>query len=101
MTRDNGEPTFWLMTYHGITPQVFQCVQTTSHQQHGTVYSPPGANTGTATTKVSLIGTVVLSYTFDPTQQTLDYAIVDTPRVVPEGSIWSGIQSTITGCQKG
>lgn len=85
-------------TFNGITQTVWDCVKTTSEKEQGTVYS--GADQGTATTK-TIVGTVVLSYTFTVAAGTLAYKIDKKPGIVSANQIWDGIQKTITGCQSG
>jgi len=46
-------------TFNEVSTSVWECVKTTSLTEHGTVYSPPGANKGTATTS-TIVGDVVL-----------------------------------------
>ena len=82
--------------YHGITVKIFDCVKKTSNKEHGTVYAPPGANSGTATTTNP--GLVVLNFSFVPADQTLSYTLVEKPWWIPESAIWDGIASTINGC---
>lgn len=84
-------------TFTGVTPTVWECVKTTSASEHGTVYAPPGADTGTATTD-TIVGKVVLGYVFTPATATVVYTIQKKPALAPESSIWSGIQDTINGC---
>lgn len=86
-------------TFENVTPAIWECVKATSLKEHGTIYAPPGANQGTATTK-SIVGDVVLNFTFNPTNNTVDYTITKKPGIVSENQIWSGISSTIKGCSK-
>ena len=85
-------------TYNGVTAAVFACVKTLSASQHGTVYDPADGTTGTATTDTP-VGTVVLSYDLDTTNNTITYCIVKKPFLAPESAIWNGIASTISACQ--
>lgn len=84
-------------TFGGVTPAIWECVKATSQKDHGTVYAPPGANTGTATTNTP-IGTVELGYVFDPAKDTVAYNIIKKPFLVSADQIWNGIQDTINGC---
>ena len=84
--------------FGNVSSEIFDCVKTKSQENRGTVYDPPGANQGTATTKISFVGTIVLSFDFDPAAQTVTYKIVDIPGIVPESSIWSSIQEGIDAC---
>jgi hypothetical protein len=84
-------------SFGGVTQAIWECVKTTSYQQHGTKYVPPDGNQGTATTS-TLIGDVVLNFDYDPTKDTVTYTIVKKPFLVSEHQIWNGIQETIDGC---
>ena len=86
-------------TVHGVTEQIFECVKTTSNEQHGTVYDPATGNSGTATTSTSTY-TVKLNFTFDPGTGDLTYTIVHKTWIVPTSAIWTGIGDTINGCRK-
>jgi hypothetical protein len=86
-------------TFDGVTPAVFACVKQQSAQQHGTVYAPPDASTGTATTDTP-VGTVVVSFDLDTATVAITYCIVKKPFLVTESEIWNGIQSTINACQQ-
>jgi hypothetical protein len=86
-------------SWSGVTPQVFACVKDQSAREHGTKYQPADANTGTATTHVTAVGTIVLGFELNGNGG-LTYTIRDKPTLVPESTIWSGIDSTIKGCQK-
>lgn len=84
-------------SFGGVTPAIWECVKTTSFQQHGTKYVPADGNQGTATTSTP-IGEVVLNFDCDPTRDTVTYTIVKKPFLVSENQIWSGIQETVDGC---
>jgi hypothetical protein len=84
-------------SYNNITSAIFSCVKTTSEREHGTVYNPPDANQGTATT-VTAVGKVVLSFDLNPATDVLSYSITSKPFIVPESTIWNGITGTINGC---
>jgi hypothetical protein len=83
--------------YHGVTAPIFDCLKTTSHREHGTVYAPPNADSGTATTTSP--GKIVLDFSFVLADQTLSYTLVEKPWWIPESAIWDGIGSTINGCR--
>ena len=85
-------------TFGNVSSEIFDCMKSKSQEIRGTVYDPPEANQGTATTKISIIGTIVLSFDFDPSAQTVTYKIVEIPGIVPESSIWDGIQEGIDAC---
>jgi|EP01037_Dinobryon_pediforme_P009390 hypothetical protein len=86
-------------SFHGITPSIWECVKTTSFEQHGTVYAPPGAASGTATTD-TIVGQVALTYAYDAASNTVNYTIIKKPFIVGESTIWEGIQDTVDGCSK-
>jgi hypothetical protein len=84
--------------YGGVSPAVWDCVKLTSLKDHGTIYAPEGANQGTATTVVPVIGTITLSFDYDILKDTATYAIISKPFLVSSDQIWNGIQDTIDGC---
>jgi hypothetical protein len=83
--------------YNDVNAALFDCVKETSFKRHGTVYDPPGANKGTATTTQP--GKIVLSFDFDPTAMTLTYGLIEKPWWIPESAIWNGIGDTINECR--
>jgi hypothetical protein len=83
-----------------VTKEIFARVKSDSLKEHGTVYAPPDGNQGTATTKVTMVGTIVLSFDFQPQSGQLTYTIVSKPGIVPESKIWSGIQDAIDKARK-
>jgi hypothetical protein len=86
-------------TFNGVTLAVFACVKQQSAQQHGTVYAPADATTGTATTNTA-VGTVVVSFDLETATGAITYCIVNKPWLAPESAIWDGISSTISACQQ-
>jgi hypothetical protein len=84
-------------SFSNVTQEIWDCVKTTTGQEHGTTYDPPGSNKGTSTTK-TIVGTVELGFDFDPVTTIVNYTIIKKPFIVPESEIWDGIQSTINGC---
>jgi hypothetical protein len=84
-------------TYNSITQAIWDCVKTTSYNQNGTIYDPADANQGTSTTDTR-VGKVVLTFDFDPNQETVKYTITQKPGIVIDSEIWGGIESTIEGC---
>jgi hypothetical protein len=86
-------------TFNSVTPAVFACVKSQSAQQHGTVYAPPDATTGTATTD-TVVGTVIVSFDLDTAAGSITYCFVQKPFLAPESAIWNGIASTISACQQ-
>jgi hypothetical protein len=85
-------------TYNSITQAIWDCVKTTSYNQNGTIYDPADANQGTSTTDIMGVGKVVLTFDFDPNQETLEYTITQKPGIVWDSEIWSGIESSIEAC---
>ena len=83
--------------YHGVTAAIFDCVKTMSHKLHGTVYDPPGANSGTAITTEP--GKIVMTFSFAPPDMTVSYTLVEKPWWIPESAIWDGIGDTFNGCR--
>ncbi|GAB5498796.1 MAG: hypothetical protein PsegKO_11070 [Pseudohongiellaceae bacterium] len=83
-------------TYHNITEQIFDCVKRESKKEHGTVYDPANGDSGTATTKVSFVGTIEMKFNLQ--NGDLTYTIVKKPGLVPESKIWDGICDTIKSC---
>ncbi|MDD5266972.1 MAG: hypothetical protein PHO08_07570 [Methylococcales bacterium] len=86
-------------TFHGVTQAIFDCVKTTSAQQHGTVYNPANGNSGTSKTT----GTgweVDMTFNFDPSSGDLAYTITYKTWIVPVSSVWDGISDTINLCRK-
>jgi hypothetical protein len=87
--------------YKNVTQTIFTCVKAKSKAEHGTDYEPPNTNSGTAITKVTWIGTIKVDFKFDPSAHTLTYSNLQKPGVVPESSVWNGIESTIRECGGG
>ena len=84
-------------SFGNVTPAIWECVKTTSYKEHGTVYAPPGATKGTATTS-TFVGEVVLDFDYEESKDTVSYTIVKKPFVVSDDQIWNGIQETIDHC---
>lgn len=91
-------------TFKNVTPSVWKCVKDTTTKEHGTIFSPPDASTGTATTVVKSLGltfTVALSFNYDQVKEQVTYIINERPKlVVSEDDIWDGIQRTIDKCKQ-
>jgi hypothetical protein len=85
-------------TFTGVTQAIFTCVKQKSLAEHGTVYDPANGNKGTATTKVRVIGTIVVSFDFDPNAGSITYCIVQKPGIVTASEIFGGIGDTISSC---
>lgn len=87
-------------TFNNVDQALFDCVKKSSASEHGTVYDPPDADKGTATTK-TIVGKVVLSFDLDTTAQTIKYCIVSKPFVVSSSQIFDGIKDSIDACRSG
>jgi hypothetical protein len=85
-------------TFNGVNQSIFTCVKKTSFAEHGTVYDPANGNQGKATTVVPLIGTIVVSFDFEPGAGSITYCIISKPLIVPASEIFGGIASTISSC---
>lgn len=86
-------------TFNGVTEAIFTCVKKKSLEEHDTVYDPPGAQQGKATTKVPVVGTVVVSFNFDPAAGTIQYCILSKPWIVTSAQVFDGIGDTINSCR--
>lgn len=86
-------------TFEGVTPQIWEDVKANSLKEHGTIYQSTGPTIGTAITKVTAIGTILLNYNYDAPKDTVTYNIEKKPGIVSANQIWNGIQSTIDGCR--
>jgi hypothetical protein len=85
-------------SYDNITEAIFDCVKAASARAHNTVYDPPDADQGTATSPTPVGGHVVLTFNLDTTTNVLSYDIKSKPFLVTDSEIWDGISSTIKGC---
>lgn len=86
-------------TFNGVTEAIFNCVKRKSLDEHGTVYEPAHGNQGRATTKVPVIGTVVVSFNLDPATGAIVYCIVSKPWIVSAAQVFDGIGDTINSCR--
>jgi len=86
-------------SFGGVTESIWECVKSTSEQEHGTKYEPPGQNQGTSTTP-TVVGEVVLSFNFDESVKTVTYTIQKKPFIVSDNQIWDGILETIEHCSR-
>jgi hypothetical protein len=86
-------------TFNGVSMNLFDCIKKSSATEHDTVYDPPNASQGTATTKTP-VGTVVVSFDLNATNGALEYCIVKKPFLAPASAIWEGITDTINACRK-
>jgi hypothetical protein len=87
--------------YKNVTQTVFTCVKAKSKAEHGTDYEPHNANSGTAVTKVTFVGTIKIDFSFNPAANTITYSKLQKPSIVPESSVWNGIEATIKECGGG
>jgi len=69
-------------SYNNVTAAIFSCVKATSEQEHGTIYNPPDAHQGTATTDTA-VGKVVVSFDLNPAAEVLSYSITSKPFIAP------------------
>jgi hypothetical protein len=84
-------------TFEGVTPEIWDCIKDDSKRKHDTVYDPPDADHGTATT-VTIVGKLEMGFSLDREQGTLTFTIEKKPMIVPAGQIWDGIQDAINKC---
>jgi hypothetical protein len=84
-------------TFNGVTPEIFECIKTSSEKEHGTAYDPSSGNKGTATTE-TIVGKVVLGFDFDPSSSSITYSITSKPFIVSDSQIFDGIASSINTC---
>lgn len=87
-------------TFNGVDQSIFACVKQRSLEEHGTIYEPAVGNQGTATTKVPLVGTVVVSFNLEPATESITYCVVSKPWIVSASQIFDGIGETINSCRK-
>jgi len=87
-------------TFHGVDQAIFACVKQKSLEEHGTVYDPATGNKGKATTNVPVVGTIVVSFDFDPSAESITYCIISKPWIVSASQIFDGIGDTINSCRK-
>ena len=89
-------------SFAGVDEEIWDCLRETTTQEHGTVYSFDTAGdptAGTATTKVAVIGDIVLRFQLDTVKDTLNYTIQQKPLIVRDDQIWGGIQESIDHCR--
>lgn len=86
-------------TFHGMSQAIFNCVKKASKLEHGTVYDPPNADKGTATTDTA-VGKVVLSFDLNTSTEAIIYCITSKPFLAPSSAIFNGISDTINSCRK-
>ena len=88
-------------SFAGVDDEIWDCLRSSTTQEHGTVYTFDAADptAGTATTKISVIGDIVLRFRFDPARATITYTIQQKPLIVRDDQIWDGIQESIDHCR--
>lgn len=84
-------------TFEEVTPEIWNCIRDASKRKHDTVYDPPDADQGTATT-LTIVGKLELAYSFDREQNKITFTIESKPIFVPASQIWDGIQDAIDTC---
>lgn len=87
-------------TFDDVSQETWERIKAVGRDDHGTVFDPPDAATGTGTTATP-VGTIVIAYTFEPETRRLSYSIKDKPFLVPESIIWNGIARTVDDCRHG
>jgi hypothetical protein len=86
-------------TFDNVTEAIFQCLKQTSAEKLGTLYVPPEAYQGTATTQ-TIVGEIVLRFDLDQPNQKLTYEIQKKPVIVSAKQIWENIEAAISACGK-
>jgi hypothetical protein len=87
-------------TFSGVDAATWEKLKALGTSQHGTVFDPADAESGTATTRTP-VGTLVLGFAFDAANNSLTYTIVEKPLLVASNLIWSGIEDSIGKCRQG
>lgn len=85
--------------FDNITEAIFHCLKQTSSEKLGTVYVPPEAYQGIATTQ-TIVGEIVLRFDLDQPNKKLAYEIQKKPVVVSAKQIWESIEAAIIACNK-
>jgi hypothetical protein len=85
--------------FEGVSPGVWQRMQTRGEREHGTVFQHADAARGTATTPTP-IGPVVLDFEFEPDAERITYTIVRKPMFAADSLIWGGIAIAIERCRE-
>lgn len=81
-------------TFSGVNASLWQHLKAQSTEEFGTVYEPPDANQGVATTRTP-IGEVVLAFDFQPETETLTYRIEKKPVFLTAKLLFDGTQERI------
>jgi hypothetical protein len=82
--------------FHDISPPTWLRIKSMSEQGHGTSYS--GSCAGTAVTATP-VGAIRIAYSYDASRETVEYTIIERPRLVAEFLIWSRIEQTLAECR--
>ena len=85
--------------FDNVTEAIFQCLKQTSAEKLGTVYVPPEACQGTATTQ-TIVGEIVMRFDLDQPNNRLTYEIQKKPVMVSAKQIWENIEAAINACSK-
>ena len=80
-------------TITDLSEKEWEALKSTSHVQHGTVYS--GDNSGTATTNTPGLGRTVVSYNYDSASESAKFTINEKPDAVPDEVIWFALGASI------
>jgi len=84
--------------FHNISPSTWLRIKASSEQERGTNYS--GDHVGTAVTATP-VGAIRIAYEYNATRETVEYTIIEKPRLVGEFLIWGRIEQTIFLCRAG
>jgi hypothetical protein len=84
-------------SFKGVDEEAWETLRSRSTRDHGTIYQFEGDDetSGTATTRVPVIGDIVMHFHLDVDAATLTYTIVQKPMVVREDQIWDGIEKSV------
>ena len=86
-------------TFAGVDAATWEKLKALGSSQHGTVFDPADAASGTATTRTP-IGSLVLAFAFDSASNSVTYTIVEKPFFVASGLVWSGVEDCIRKCRQ-
>jgi hypothetical protein len=86
-------------TFADVDAQTWAKLKELGARKHGTVYTERSATEGVATTRTP-IGTIELSYRFDPDGNVITYTIGRKPMLISSGVIWDGIAQTLAAMRE-
>ena len=86
-------------TFHGVDLAGRRFIKKSSGVEHGTVYDPSSGNNGKATTNTA-VGTIVVSFDLNPSDDSITYCIVSKPWIVSVSQIFDGVADSINACRK-